>query len=236
MRQAGSLGGYACADAQPRTEPRMREHHDTIVIGGGQAGLAMSAVLQRRGREHIVLERGRVGERWRTERWDSLRFQFPNWSIQLPGYAYSGDDPDGFAHYREHPAASSRTTRRAAGRRCASTPRSSASRRTPTARDSCSPCRTARSTPGRSSLATGPFQRPCIPQWRRTSRRRCCRPTRRAIEARGAPGRRRARRRQRSVGCQIARRTAACRAPVFLSVAATGAPRAGSAARMSTGG
>jgi putative flavoprotein involved in K+ transport len=79
----------------------MRERHDTVVIGGGQAGLAMSTVLQRRGHEHIVVERRRVGERWRTERWDSLRFQFPNWSIQLPGYTYPGDDPEGFAHYRE---------------------------------------------------------------------------------------------------------------------------------------
>jgi putative flavoprotein involved in K+ transport len=79
----------------------MREHHDTVVIGGGQAGLAMSAVLQQHGREHVVLERRRVGERWRTERWDSLRFQFPNWSLQLPGHTYTGDDPDGFAHYRE---------------------------------------------------------------------------------------------------------------------------------------
>jgi putative flavoprotein involved in K+ transport len=79
----------------------MREHHDTIVIGGGQAGLAMSAVLQERGREHLVLERRQVGGRWRTERWESLRFQFPNWSLELPGYAYSGDDPDGFAHWRE---------------------------------------------------------------------------------------------------------------------------------------
>ena len=84
-----------------RTEPRMREHHDTVVIGGGQAGLAMSAVLQQRGRDHIVLERLHVGERWRTERWDSLRFQFPNWSLELPGYAYSGDDANGFAHWRE---------------------------------------------------------------------------------------------------------------------------------------
>ena len=79
----------------------MRERHDTVVIGGGQAGLAMSTVLQRRGHEHIVLERRRVGERWRTERWDSLRFQFPNWSIELPGYTYAGGDPEGFAHYRE---------------------------------------------------------------------------------------------------------------------------------------
>jgi putative flavoprotein involved in K+ transport len=79
----------------------MRELHDTVIIGGGQAGLAMSAVLQQRGREHVVLERRRVGERWRTERWDSLRFQFPNWSLQLPGYTYTGTDPDGFAHYSQ---------------------------------------------------------------------------------------------------------------------------------------
>ena len=79
----------------------MREDHDTVVIGGGQAGLAMSAVLNQRAREHVVLERGQIGERWRTERWDSLRFQFPNWSLQLPGYTYSGNNPDGFAHWRE---------------------------------------------------------------------------------------------------------------------------------------
>ena len=79
----------------------MRACHDTVVIGGGQAGLAMSAVLQQRGREHVVLERRQVGERWRTERWESLRFPVPNWSLELPGYAYSGEDPDGFAHWRE---------------------------------------------------------------------------------------------------------------------------------------
>jgi len=79
----------------------MQEHYDTVVIGGGQAGLAMSAVLKQHGREHVVLERGRLGGRWRTERWDSLRFQFPNWALELPGYAYSGDDPHGFAHWRE---------------------------------------------------------------------------------------------------------------------------------------
>jgi putative flavoprotein involved in K+ transport len=79
----------------------MREHHDVVVIGGGQAGLAMSNVLLQQGREHVVLERRRIGERWRTERWDSLRFQFPNWTLQLPGYAYAGNDPDGFAHYSE---------------------------------------------------------------------------------------------------------------------------------------
>ena len=68
----------------------MREHHDTVVIGGGQAGLAMSAVLQHHGREHVVLERGQLGGRWRTERWESLRFQFPNWSLELPGMRTQG--------------------------------------------------------------------------------------------------------------------------------------------------
>jgi putative flavoprotein involved in K+ transport len=75
--------------------------HDTVVIGGGQAGLAMSAVLRERGRDHVVVERHRVGERWRSERWDSLRFQFPNWSVTLPGHRYAGADPDGFASAAE---------------------------------------------------------------------------------------------------------------------------------------
>jgi len=79
----------------------MRERHDIVVIGGGQAGLAMSHCLRERGREHIVLERSRVAERWHGERWDSLAFQFPNWALRLPGYEYQGDDPDGFAHYTE---------------------------------------------------------------------------------------------------------------------------------------
>ena len=50
---------------------------DTIIIGGGQAGLAMSRRLTARGIDHVVLERGRVGERWRSERWDSLRLLPP---------------------------------------------------------------------------------------------------------------------------------------------------------------
>ncbi len=72
------------------------ERHDTVIIGGGQAGLAMSYHLRQRGREHIILERRRVAERWRTERWDSLRFQLPNRWLELPGKPYAGADPDGF--------------------------------------------------------------------------------------------------------------------------------------------
>ena len=79
----------------------MHEQQETVVIGAGQAGLAMSTVLQQRGVEHLVLERRRIGERWRTERWDSLRFQFPNWTLELPGWAYAGDNEHGFAHWRE---------------------------------------------------------------------------------------------------------------------------------------
>jgi len=56
----------------------MTEKIDTIVVGGGQAGLAMSHSLSRFGREHVIVERSRVAERWRSERWDSLAFQFPN--------------------------------------------------------------------------------------------------------------------------------------------------------------
>src|SRR3954469_24129299 len=46
------------------------EHVETLIVGGGQAGLALSHMLSRRGCEHLVLERGRIAERWRTERWD----------------------------------------------------------------------------------------------------------------------------------------------------------------------
>jgi putative flavoprotein involved in K+ transport len=77
------------------------EAYDAVVIGGGQAGLAMSWHLHDRDVDHVVLERGVVAQRWRTERWDSLRFQFPNWSLELPGWRYDGSDPDGFAHYGE---------------------------------------------------------------------------------------------------------------------------------------
>ncbi len=72
------------------------KHTDAIIIGGGQAGLAMSRCLTEYGIDHVVLERGRVGERWRSERWDSLRMLTPNWQSRLPHWHYEGEHPDDF--------------------------------------------------------------------------------------------------------------------------------------------
>jgi putative flavoprotein involved in K+ transport len=74
----------------------MRTHVETLIIGAGQAGLALSHHLTAAGRDHLLLDRGRVGERWRSERWDSFTLLTPNWLTGLPGMDYAGDDPDGF--------------------------------------------------------------------------------------------------------------------------------------------
>jgi putative flavoprotein involved in K+ transport len=69
---------------------------DCAVIGAGQAGLATSFHLSRLGIEHVVVERGRVGETWHA-RWDSFHLNTPNWCTQLPGLDVSNLDPDAFA-------------------------------------------------------------------------------------------------------------------------------------------
>lgn len=68
---------------------------DTVVVGAGQAGVAMSEHLSRNGVSHIILERGRIAERWRSERWDSLVANGPAWHDRFPGLEFPGD-PDGF--------------------------------------------------------------------------------------------------------------------------------------------
>ena len=68
----------------------------TVIIGAGHAGLAMSRCLAYRSIDHVILERGEVAHTWRTERWDSLRLLTPNWQSRLPGFGYTGDDPDGY--------------------------------------------------------------------------------------------------------------------------------------------
>ncbi len=74
---------------------------EVIVIGAGQAGLAVSNRLAAAGVDHVVLERGRTGERWISQRWDSLRMLSPNWMTRLPDWTYRGDEPDGFMTARQ---------------------------------------------------------------------------------------------------------------------------------------
>ena len=69
---------------------------DVVVIGAGHSGLAMSQYLSIYGIEHVVLERGEVANSWIRERWNSLKLLTPNWQSRLPGYPYSGPDPDGY--------------------------------------------------------------------------------------------------------------------------------------------
>lgn len=74
---------------------------NVAIIGAGQAGLATSWHLKQAGVDHAVLEAGRVAETWRSRRWDSFCLVTPNWSVQLPGGAYEGPDPDGFMNLTE---------------------------------------------------------------------------------------------------------------------------------------
>jgi putative flavoprotein involved in K+ transport len=74
---------------------------ETLIIGGGQAGLAMSHMLSRRGRPHLVLERYRIAERWRTERWEGLKFQFPNWSVRLPDFPLPSPEREALANSQD---------------------------------------------------------------------------------------------------------------------------------------
>ena len=70
---------------------------EVLVVGAGQAGIAMSEHLSGYGVPHLVLERRRIAERWRSERWDSLVANGPAWHDRFPGLEFAGLDPDGFA-------------------------------------------------------------------------------------------------------------------------------------------
>ncbi|MEX0151614.1 MSMEG_0569 family flavin-dependent oxidoreductase [Microbacterium sp. LMI1-1-1.1] len=71
-------------------------HYSAVVVGGGQAGLAVSRHLVERGVDHVVLERSSIAHEWRDGRWDNFTLVTPNWQCRLPGYPYAGPDPDGF--------------------------------------------------------------------------------------------------------------------------------------------
>jgi putative flavoprotein involved in K+ transport len=74
----------------------LHSRYPVVVIGGGQAGLAMSAQLKARGIGHVVLEKNTIAHSWKTQRWDAFCLVTPNWQCQLPGFPYAGSDPHGF--------------------------------------------------------------------------------------------------------------------------------------------
>src|SRR6195952_3955805 len=99
----GRCSTCVTADRKPmhrrKSVPEMSappEHHQVIVIGGGQAGLSISWHLRQSRTDHVVLERSGIAHEWREGRWDNFTLVTPNWQCQLPGYGYQGDDPDGF--------------------------------------------------------------------------------------------------------------------------------------------
>jgi putative flavoprotein involved in K+ transport len=77
-------------------DKNLPSHISVVVIGGGQAGLAMSYQLTQSGIEHVVLEKNQIAHSWKTQRWDAFCLVTPNWQCQLPGYPYQGPDPKGF--------------------------------------------------------------------------------------------------------------------------------------------
>jgi putative flavoprotein involved in K+ transport len=73
-----------------------KTHYAVIVVGGGQAGLAVSYCLKQRGIDHLIFEKQGLAHAWRAQRWDSFCLVTPNWQCQLPGFPYPGNDPHGF--------------------------------------------------------------------------------------------------------------------------------------------
>lgn len=74
----------------------MTHHYSVAIIGGGQAGLALSYCLREYNIDHLIFEKHQIAYSWRSQRWDSFCLVTPNWQCTLPGYPYPGSDPDGF--------------------------------------------------------------------------------------------------------------------------------------------
>ncbi len=142
----------------------MPEKVDVAIIGGGQAGLSISYYLTQQGRNHVVLEQQRVGEAWRSGRWDSFTLVTPNWTVQLPGFAYQGDDPDGFmpresiVDYFERYAAHFNAPVRTGIRVTSIEPKTAGSGYLVTTTEGTWEADNV-------VVATGPFQQPKLPPW-----------------------------------------------------------------------
>src|SRR5581483_6450023 len=96
MSQRAAAGeGRLMPSANNCQEKNVPEQLDVVIIGAGQAGLSLSHQLASAGVEHVILDRGRVGQSWRN-RWDSFCLVLPNWTVRMPGGEYRGPDPDGF--------------------------------------------------------------------------------------------------------------------------------------------
>jgi putative flavoprotein involved in K+ transport len=141
----------------------MSEHINTVVIGGGQAGLSASWHLKHRGTEHVILDHGRIGDAWR-QRWDSFCLITPNWGCDLPEFPYDGDDPKGFMQrdeiisYVERFAASFDPPYRGGVEVLGLSTSSNGGR---FQLDTSEGALTADSV----IVATGPFQQPSFPEW-----------------------------------------------------------------------
>ena len=86
----------ACRTMNSQESKTAMEHIHTLVIGGGQADIATSAHLAKLGVPHVVLERARIAERWRSERWDSLVANGPAWHDRFPDATFDDLDPNAF--------------------------------------------------------------------------------------------------------------------------------------------
>lgn len=137
------------------------EDVETLIVGGGQAGLAMSRHLQALGRESLVLEKARIAEAWRSARWDSLVANGPAWHDRFPDKEFDDTPPEGFAtasscaRYFEDYAAEHALPVRTGVEVVAARPRTGGGWEVET--------REGRVTARNLVAATGPFQTPVIP-------------------------------------------------------------------------
>lgn len=90
------MSGYPSSNSSNSSDQDSCISVEVLIIGAGQAGLAMSYCLKQRNISHILLERGQIAQRWRSESWDSLRLLTPNDQTNLPSWPYQGDQPEGF--------------------------------------------------------------------------------------------------------------------------------------------